>query len=80
MMQINIDIPIEGNRTPFWQHDGLTATLGTDEANYVYALGIKTFISIGKFEYDWPLQYLTREDVQAIVDAGQRLLDITKEA
>jgi len=78
-MYTQIEIPVEGKFTPFWQHDSLPAEFGADDAEYAYSLGTKEFVALGQFQYHWPLQYLTREDVQAIVNAGQRLLDITKE-
>lgn len=73
-MYTQIEVPVDGNFTPFWQHDSI------EQEEYCYSLGLKEFIDLGQFKYHWTLQGLTREDVEQLVTAGQRLLDMTKGA
>ena len=68
-----IDIPVDYNGELFIQYQP-----SFDESGGEYAIGFAQFKgTVGQFEYQWPLEFLTREDVVAIRDAIDRILTIT---
>ena len=67
---MDIDIHV-----PTGHMDTLTLAVNTDED--FTSLGWKRFRQIGEFKYEWLVQHLSREDVEALRDSLNYVLSIT---
>lgn len=59
---MNIELDVPGNRTH--------PTILTFDTEYDQAfLGSRIFLDIGRFEYSWAIEYLDRDEIEAMIEA-----------